>query len=68
MVMKFNECCAKIKRKSTILIGYGSKANRVSRLKDIRDTVSLPYGEEKIKKTFEIDPTLRLSRKYAPYF
>ena len=52
MVMKFNECCAKIKRKSTILIGYGSKANRVSRLKDIRDTVSLPYGEEKIKKNF----------------
>ena len=26
----------------------------------------LCYGEE--KKTFEIDPTLRLSRKYAPYF
>ena len=66
MVMKFNECCSKIKRKSTMLIAYGSKANRVSRLKDIRDPVSLLWQRKK-KKTFENDPIPKLSRKYAPY-
>ena len=49
MVMKFNECCSKIKRKSTMLIAYGSKANRVSRLKDIRDPVSLLWQRKKKK-------------------
>ena len=33
-----------------MLIAYGSKANRVSRLKDIRDTVSLLWQRKKKKK------------------